>query len=138
MFETFSNFGTSLKQFEFAHVSIKIWRKWHFATFFKTPNYIYRRKKKISLFVPYMAFYVLCWTYVIPRSLLIWLNALCCFFILPLFRCTLFRKHQFLKELLWKYFLACLIRFLCLRGISVNLIVFAINNVHKQLYVKDS
>ena len=42
-----------------------------------------------------------------------------------------------MKELLCEYFLARLIRFLCLR-VSANLIVFAINNFYKQLYVKDS
>ena len=87
--------------------------------------------------MPYMAFYVLRWTYMSPRSLVIRLNALCCFFILSLFRYTLFRKHQFLKELLCEYFLAWLIRFLCLR-VFANLIVFAINNFCKQLYVKDT
>ena len=38
-----------------------------------------------------------------------------------------------MKELLCEYFLARLIRFLCLR-VSANLIVFAINNFYKQLY----
>ena len=83
----------------------------------KLPNYIYPRRKKIPLFIRYMTFYVLCWTYMSPRLLPIWLNALCCFFSFPLFRYTLFSRHQFLKELLWKYFLACLIRFLCVRVI---------------------
>ena len=83
----------------------------------KALNYIYPRRKKIPFFMPYMAFFVLCLTYMSPRSLLVWLNTLCCFFIFPFFRYTLSRKYQFLKELLLKYFLVCLIRFLCLRVI---------------------
>ena len=121
-------FGTSFKQLRIAHLTIiskysqsDISRcisdnvvniRQH-----KVPNYIYPRRKKIPLFMLYMAFYVSCWAYISPRSLLIWLNAMCCFFILPLFRYTLFGKHQFFKELLWKYFLACLICFLCAKVI---------------------
>ena len=66
-----------------------------------------------------------------------WTSCIVSFFF-SLFWYTLFRKHRFLKELLWKYFLTCLIRSLCLRFTSVNLIVFAINNFHKQIHVKDS
>ena len=78
---------------------------------------IYIRRKEIPLFIQYTEFYVLGWTYMFPRLLLIWLNVLCCFFILPLCRYTLFRKHQFLKNFLWRYFLACLMHFLCVRVI---------------------
>ena len=47
------------------------------------------------------------------------------------FRYTLFRKHQFLKEFLLKYFLAACYVSCAWELFSVNLIVFAI-------YVKDS
>ena len=102
------------------------------------PNYIYPRRKKTPLFISYVAFYVLFWTYMYPRSLLIWLNALRCFFILPLFRYTLFRKYQFLKEFYGNIFLLAWHVSCAYELFSVNLIVFAIKNFHEQLYVKDS
>ena len=71
----------------------------------KTLNYIYPRRKKILLSISCMAFNVLCWTYM-SQDHCLFDRTLCCFFILPLFPYTLFRKYQFLKELLWKYFLA--------------------------------
>ena len=83
----------------------------------------------------HFSYHVLCWSYMSLRSLLTWLNTLGCFFILPV-RYTLFRKHQ-LKQLLYEYFLASLIRFLCVRVIFCQFI-FAFKNFRKQLYGKDS
>ena len=112
-------FGISFKMLEIAHLTIKT-KSYVFLPISKHPTiyiYIYPRRKKYSFFIPYMAFYVLCWTYMSPICLLIWLNALYWFYIHPLFQYILLRKHQFLKELLRKFFLTCLIRFLCVRVI---------------------
>ena len=97
----------------------------------EAPNYTYSERKKILLFIPYKAFYVLCWTCMSPRSLLIKLNALCCFFIVPDFRYTHSRNHSSWRSYyetisLLAWYVSCVWELF-----SVNLIVFA-------TYVKNS
>ena len=57
------------------------------------------------------------------------------FLTLTLFRYTLFRKHQFLKELSF-FLLAWYVSCAC-ELFSFNLFVFVINSFHTQLYVKE-
>ena len=91
---------------------------------------MYPRRKETPLFTPDMAFYVLCWTYISPRSLLIWLNALFCslFF---LFSDTLYSGN--INS--WKsYHFSCLLDMFPVRASYFLLIYlfFVINSFHTQ------
>ena len=67
---------------------------------------IYTQEER-KFYFPYRVWLLMCYVgLTCPQDHCLFDRTLCCFFILPLFPYTLFRKYQFLKELLWKYFLA--------------------------------
>ena len=102
----------------------------------KALNYIYPRRKKIPFFMPYMAFFVLCLTYMSPRSLLVWLNTLFRVVSLSfLFSDTLYPGNiSSWRSYYWNIFLFAWYVSCACELFYLNLIVFASNNFHKQLY----
>ena len=77
----------------------------------KTLNYIYPRRKKILLSISCMAFNVLCWTYMSPRSLLIWSNVVL-FLYSSSFSIHSIQEISILEGVVMEIF-SYLIRFLC-------------------------